>query len=143
MESTTIEKMDRNSAIGLTLIAALLLAYFYWFSPKPQPQSSQPAVTETPPEREPPETKEAAQTPPDDDIPGETGANVQFSRDGQPIVSEDVPEARRVGHADLLAPHALGHRVVAEHDHPISGRHAAVGSGAVIRAWAPGRTASA
>ena len=32
--------MDRNSAIGLTLIAVLLLAYFYWFSPKPQPQST-------------------------------------------------------------------------------------------------------
>lgn len=40
--------MDRNSAIGLTLIAALLLAYFYWFSPTPQPQSTQPVVTESP-----------------------------------------------------------------------------------------------
>ena len=40
--------MDRNSAIGLTLIAALLLVYFYWFSPKPQPQSTPPAVNETP-----------------------------------------------------------------------------------------------
>lgn len=29
--------MDRNSAIGLTLIAALLLAYFYWFAEKPVP----------------------------------------------------------------------------------------------------------
>jgi YidC/Oxa1 family membrane protein insertase len=37
--------MDRNSAIGLTLIAALLLAYFYWFAPppaeKPQPVPKQ------------------------------------------------------------------------------------------------------
>lgn len=34
--------MDRNSAIGLTLIAALLLAYFTWFAPKPEelPQTS-------------------------------------------------------------------------------------------------------
>jgi YidC/Oxa1 family membrane protein insertase len=40
--------MDRNSAIGLTLIAVLLLAYFYWFSPKPQPQSAQPVATESP-----------------------------------------------------------------------------------------------
>jgi YidC/Oxa1 family membrane protein insertase len=40
--------MDRNSAIGLTLIAALLLVYFYWFSAKPQPQSTQPAVTDSP-----------------------------------------------------------------------------------------------
>ena len=37
--------MDRNSAIGLTLIAALLLAYFYWFAPKPVPK--QPATTQT------------------------------------------------------------------------------------------------
>lgn len=40
--------MDRNSAIGLTLIAALLLVYFYWFSPKPQPQSTPPAATQAP-----------------------------------------------------------------------------------------------
>ncbi len=38
--------MDRNSAIGLSLIAVLLLVYFYWFS-KPQPQSVQPVATET------------------------------------------------------------------------------------------------
>ena len=39
--------MDRNSAIGLTLIAALLLGYFYWFSPKPD------AVVEPPPTSDP------------------------------------------------------------------------------------------
>lgn len=38
--------MDRNSAIGLTLIAALLLAYFYWFSPTPESGKQQP-VTQT------------------------------------------------------------------------------------------------
>ncbi len=38
--------MDRNSAIGLSLIAVLLLVYFYWFS-KPQPPSTQPVATET------------------------------------------------------------------------------------------------
>lgn len=39
--------MDRNSAIGLTLIAAMLLIYFYWFSPKPQPkQTADEAKTE-------------------------------------------------------------------------------------------------
>lgn len=39
--------MDRNSAIGLTLIAALLMAYFYWFSPVPPPpvQQQQPSTT--------------------------------------------------------------------------------------------------
>src|SRR5690606_32583082 len=37
--------MDRNSAIGLTLIAALLLGYFYWFSPKPDPVDQQPEIS--------------------------------------------------------------------------------------------------
>jgi YidC/Oxa1 family membrane protein insertase len=37
--------MDRNSAIGLTLIAGLLFAYFYFFSPSPQP-TQQPVATE-------------------------------------------------------------------------------------------------
>ena len=38
--------MDRNSAIGLTLIGALLLAYFYFFSPTPQPVVQKPVTTE-------------------------------------------------------------------------------------------------
>jgi YidC/Oxa1 family membrane protein insertase len=38
--------MDRNSAIGLTLIAALLLGYFYFFSPQPQPAQKPVAGTE-------------------------------------------------------------------------------------------------
>ncbi|HEY5747124.1 MAG TPA: membrane protein insertase YidC [Chryseolinea sp.] len=45
--------MDRNSAIGITLIAALLLVYFYWFSPTPKPvaQNVEPTVqTETKPD---------------------------------------------------------------------------------------------
>lgn len=33
--------MDRNSAIGLTLIAGLLMVYFYWFSPVPPPPDQQ------------------------------------------------------------------------------------------------------
>jgi YidC/Oxa1 family membrane protein insertase len=37
--------MDRNSAIGLTLIAALLFSYFYFFSPDPQPVQP-PVATE-------------------------------------------------------------------------------------------------
>src|SRR5690348_12711655 len=35
--------MDRNSAIGLTLIAVLLLLYFNFFSPQPTPVESKPA----------------------------------------------------------------------------------------------------
>src|SRR6187401_2746606 len=39
--------MDRNSAIGLTLIAVLLLSYFYWFSPAPQPVDPKAVQTTT------------------------------------------------------------------------------------------------
>jgi YidC/Oxa1 family membrane protein insertase len=41
--------MDRNSAIGLTLIAALLLIYFYWFAPSPKSVQENPtALTSDP-----------------------------------------------------------------------------------------------
>lgn len=40
--------MDRNSAIGLTLIAVLLLVYFNFLAPKP-PQETGPPVTQTVP----------------------------------------------------------------------------------------------
>jgi YidC/Oxa1 family membrane protein insertase len=39
--------MDRNSAIGLTLIAALLLLYFYYFSPAPTPPANPTQQTVT------------------------------------------------------------------------------------------------
>ena len=40
--------MDRNSAIGLTLIAAILIVYFYFFSPPPQqPQKPTTATSES------------------------------------------------------------------------------------------------
>jgi YidC/Oxa1 family membrane protein insertase len=59
--------MDRNSAIGLTLIAALLLVYFYWFSPTPRPESAQPvsdttaaAAAVTPPAETPDSIRAAA-----------------------------------------------------------------------------------
>ncbi len=38
--------MDRNSAIGLTLIALLLLAYFYFFSPAPTAPEPKPSAKE-------------------------------------------------------------------------------------------------
>ncbi len=38
--------MDRNSAIGLTLIAALLMAYFYWFGTPPTPPVEEQGITE-------------------------------------------------------------------------------------------------
>ena len=39
--------MDRNSAIGFTLIAALLVIYFYFFSPTPQPPNPKKDVPQT------------------------------------------------------------------------------------------------
>lgn len=39
--------MDRNSAIGLTLIAGVLMVYFLWFSPEPTPQTQQASKPET------------------------------------------------------------------------------------------------
>lgn len=40
--------MDRNSAIGLTLIAVILMAYFYWFAPQSESTTATPAsVTES------------------------------------------------------------------------------------------------
>ena len=38
--------MDKNSAIGLTLIALLLLVYFYFFSPAPVPPEVKPELKE-------------------------------------------------------------------------------------------------
>jgi YidC/Oxa1 family membrane protein insertase len=40
--------MDRNSAIGLTLIAILLLIYFNFLAPTPAPETAQPAQVTTP-----------------------------------------------------------------------------------------------
>lgn len=40
--------MDRNSAIGLTLIAVLLLIYFNFLAPTPAPETAQPAQVTTP-----------------------------------------------------------------------------------------------
>lgn len=39
--------MDRNSAIGFTLIAALLFGYFYFFSPTPPPPNAQKDAPQT------------------------------------------------------------------------------------------------
>jgi YidC/Oxa1 family membrane protein insertase len=42
--------MDRNSVIGLSLIAVLLVFYFYYFSPSPQPAPVEPAAQRTQPQ---------------------------------------------------------------------------------------------
>jgi YidC/Oxa1 family membrane protein insertase len=40
--------MDRNQAIGLTLIAVVLLGYFIWFAPRPEPMPEQAPVIQPP-----------------------------------------------------------------------------------------------
>jgi YidC/Oxa1 family membrane protein insertase len=54
--------MDRNSAIGLTIIGVLLLAYFYWFgAPSTPPETKPVATTQTPAQT--PATNEPQATP--------------------------------------------------------------------------------
>jgi len=83
--------MDRNSAIGLTLIGALLLAYFYWFSPKPetQPETVAPVTQES-------AKQESTITPvaPSDSVLaanyGDFGAAMTGSASATVIETEDV-----------------------------------------------------
>jgi len=83
--------MDRNSAIGLTLIAALLLVYFYWFS-KPQPQPVQPVTTEsTAPANV--DTLQQEQHAPDSVLASSYGNLSSFARGDEktiPVETEDI-----------------------------------------------------
>ena len=83
--------MDRNSAIGLSLIAVLLLVYFYWFS-KPQPQSAQPVVKDTPSAVSPDTARQ--QSPAMDSLVASTyGDFSSFARGTEktiPIQTEDI-----------------------------------------------------
>lgn len=85
--------MDRNSAIGLTLIAALLLIYFYWFSPKPQPASNQPVITESPSAVLTDTTRQAETTIQDSVITASYGDLSSFVRGNEkltPVETEDL-----------------------------------------------------
>lgn len=55
--------MDRNSAIGFTLIAALLVVYFYFFSPNPEPQNPQKDVPQTAGNTAPDSSRQTPATP--------------------------------------------------------------------------------
>lgn len=84
--------MDRNSAIGLTLIAALLLAYFYWFSPKPQPQATEPVTTQSP-SGDAPETSGHEDTVADSVLASTYGDFSSFARGSEkitPVETEDL-----------------------------------------------------
>ncbi len=80
--------MDRNSAIGLTLIAVLLLAYFYWFSPKPEPQSTTPATTSQSPVQD--SIRESPQAPSGADSVSIAAADAQRTEETIEIKTEDV-----------------------------------------------------
>ncbi|MEX2232801.1 MAG: membrane protein insertase YidC [Cyclobacteriaceae bacterium] len=85
--------MDRNSAIGLTLIAALLLMYFYWFSPTSQPEPAGPVVTESPSAVSPDGTPRDDQTPPDSVLTSAFGELSSFARGTEkitPLETEDL-----------------------------------------------------
>jgi YidC/Oxa1 family membrane protein insertase len=73
--------MDRNSAIGLTLIAVLLIGYFYWFSPQPQPVT--PNVTATRPSvSEKKDSVQAAPSVPDDSVLQATYGDISVAMKG-------------------------------------------------------------
>ena len=86
--------MDRNSAIGLTLIAALLLAYFYWFSPKPQPQSTQPVVTESPAEAPAAVTETEEPAEPDSVLASAYGDLSSFARGTESVIPVETEDLR-------------------------------------------------
>lgn len=88
--------MDRNSAIGLTLIAALLLAYFYWFSPKPQPQSAQPAVTESPAQAPGDTLQQQADVTPDSVLTSNFGDLSSFARGAEKNTTVETEDVRVV-----------------------------------------------
>lgn len=84
--------MDRNSAIGLTLIAALLLVYFYWFSDR-QPQPARLVATETTAPQANDTTVRQETTVPDSVLASSFGSLSAFARGTEqtiPVETEDI-----------------------------------------------------
>ncbi len=73
--------MDRNSAIGLTLIAGMMMVYFFWLSP--QPEKQQPVQSTTPVISNTPEAVVAPQTSPDDSVLTATYGDLSVSFKGE------------------------------------------------------------
>ncbi len=85
--------MDRNSAIGLTLIAALLMAYFYWFSPVPPPPTQQQTPSTTPSEVGRQDTTSEATLPNDSTLAatfGDLSAGMRGQEATTSIENEDL-----------------------------------------------------
>lgn len=86
--------MDRNSAIGLTLIAALLLVYFYWFSPKPEPQSASPAITETPAPQSTDDITPEQENVPDSVLASAYGDFSSFAKGTETVIPVETEDLR-------------------------------------------------
>jgi YidC/Oxa1 family membrane protein insertase len=86
--------MDKNSAIGLTLIAALLLAYFYWFAPPPveKPQPITPAQMEQAPQEENPIQAEAQ--PADSILTATFGDLSSFIRGSEEVIALETNDLK-------------------------------------------------
>ena len=87
--------MDRNSAIGLTLIAALLLVYFYWFSPNPQPPSQERLTTESPAIASPDTTRQEEAVP-DSVLASSYGNLSSFARGNEKTIALETEDIRVV-----------------------------------------------
>ena len=85
--------MDRNSAIGLTLIAALLMAYFYWFSPVPPPPTQKQEPSTTPSEMGRQDSTADASVPSDSTLAatfGDLSSSMRGQESATTIENEDV-----------------------------------------------------
>jgi YidC/Oxa1 family membrane protein insertase len=85
--------MDRNSAIGLTLIAALLMAYFYWFSPVPPPPTPKVEPSSAPFEMGRQDTTAKADVPNDSTLAatyGDLSASMKGQESTVTVENEDV-----------------------------------------------------
>ncbi len=112
--------MDRNQAIGLTLMALVLLVYFIWFAPQPEPRPSGPdsltVKTQTPPANQhitttapPADTLEASVKP--EEITVETAdLKIIFSNRGGIIRNLELKQFKTYHQAPLLLVDSSRHR---------------------------------
>lgn len=90
--------MDKNSAIGLTLCAALLMAYFYWFAPTPEEQAANKPTTEAiaPPATLDSLTEEPTVVLPDSAMAATYGDISSFMKGEEASTSVDTEDVRIV-----------------------------------------------
>ncbi len=87
--------MDRNSAIGLTLIAGMMMVYFFWLSP--QPEKQQPVQSATPAiSNNTTEAVAAPQTSPDDSVLTATYGDLSASFKGEEKITSIETEDLKI-----------------------------------------------